>query len=85
VLTVNTVYFWPDLTSAFGEIRRVLAPGGRLVIGIRDGAVMSKVSRDIFTVRTPAELTDALGAAGFAEARGVTAADGQTHLISAVG
>jgi arsenite methyltransferase len=83
VLTVNTVYFWPDLSAAFGEIRRVLAPGGRLVIGIRDGAVMRRVSRDVFTIRTPDELADALTGNGFTGVEVVSAPDGQTHLIAA--
>ena len=83
VLTVNTVYFWPDLSAAFGEIRRVLAPGGRLVIGIRDGAVMQRVSRDVFTIRSPQELADALTTNGFAGVEVVSAPDGQTHLITA--
>jgi len=33
VASTNTVYFWPDLASAFAELRRVLAPGGRLTLG----------------------------------------------------
>jgi arsenite methyltransferase len=83
VLTVNTVYFWPDLAPAFGEIRRVLAPGGRLVVGIRDGAVMEQVNRDIFTIRTPAEIGEELTAAGFTGVEVVSAPDGRTHLIIA--
>jgi arsenite methyltransferase len=84
VLTVNTVYFWPDLSRALAEVHRVLAPGGRLVIGIRDGAVMQQVSPDVFTLRTPDELVAALGAAGFSGASVDSAADGATHLIAAV-
>ena len=83
VLTVNTVYFWPDLAPAFAEIRRVMESGGRLVIGIRDGAVMRQVSRDIFTIRTPGELSGALTSAGFDGVETVSAPDGQTHLITA--
>lgn len=29
VASTNTVYFWPDLPRAFGELRRVHAPGAR--------------------------------------------------------
>ena len=61
ILTVNTVYFWPDLAPAFAELHRVLAPGGRVVIGIRDGSVMEKVDRAVFTLRTPQEIAAALG------------------------
>jgi SAM-dependent methyltransferase len=32
VTAVNTYYYWPDLVSDMQEVRRVLKPGGRLVI-----------------------------------------------------
>lgn len=38
VVSTNTVYFWPDLPRAFAELRRVLAPGGRLAVGFSGAA-----------------------------------------------
>jgi arsenite methyltransferase len=38
---VNTVYFVADLPTAFGELARVIAPAGRLVLGVADPHVMA--------------------------------------------
>ena len=83
VLTVNTVYFWPDLEAGLTDILRVLKPGGRIVIAIRDGSVMRRVSPDIFTLRTPAEVLAAITAAGFVETRSESTSDGARHYLSA--
>ena len=53
------------------------------MIGIRDGSVMEKVDRAVFTIRTPQEIAAALPAAGFAGAEVHSAPDGTSHLISA--
>jgi arsenite methyltransferase len=82
VLTVNTVYFWPDLAPALRELHRVLAPGGRVVIGIRDGSVMERVDPAIFTLRPAHEIAAALEAAGFTAAEVQSAPDGASHLIT---
>lgn len=33
---VHTLYFWPDAARQLAELRRVLRPGGRLVLGFRE-------------------------------------------------
>lgn len=82
-LTVNTVYFWPDLAPGLRELHRVLGPGGRVVIGIRDGSVMTKVDPAVFTLRPPQEIAAALTEAGFTGAEVDSAGDGTSHLITA--
>ena len=66
-VTVNTVYFWRSLDAAFTEIHRVLAPGGRVVIGFLPKEWMDRLGHppDIFTARTPNEIVGALTASGF--------------------
>jgi SAM-dependent methyltransferase len=39
VITVDTLYFVPELDRAFGELARVLNGSGRVVIGIGDPGV----------------------------------------------
>jgi len=65
-ISVNTVYFVPDLAAAFGELARVLSPGGRGVIGIADPAWMSQqpFTTHGFTLRPVAEVLAALESAG---------------------
>lgn len=82
-VTVNTVYFWPDLGAGLDELRRVLVPGGRLVVAIRSGAAMRKVSREIFTVRAPEDVRAAIEAAGFAAVRLESPGEKAYHLLKA--
>ena len=41
IVTTHTIYFMDDLAPAFSEVRRVLRPGGCVVIGIGDPDAMA--------------------------------------------
>ncbi|MEV0249815.1 methyltransferase domain-containing protein [Nocardia sp. NPDC050712] len=65
-ITVNTIYFLPDLDAACAELARVVRPGGKLVIGIGDPDAMTKMPFTAygFTLRPVAEVSAALERAG---------------------
>jgi ubiquinone/menaquinone biosynthesis C-methylase UbiE len=69
--TVNTVYFWNSLDAGFAEIRRVLAPGGRVVVGFLPKEWMDRLGhpRDIFRARTSNDVVAALSSTGFRHVR----------------
>jgi len=67
VLVLNTIYFWPDPSADLAEIRRVLRPGGRLVLGALapSGARSNPVFRHGFEFYEKDQLSHMCTAAGF--------------------
>ncbi|WP_194832506.1 class I SAM-dependent methyltransferase [Nocardia sp. XZ_19_369] len=65
-ITVNTVYFVPELDAVCTELARVIRPGGRLVIGIGEPDAMAKLpfTRYGFTLRPVADVIAALEKSG---------------------
>lgn len=75
--TTNTIYFWPDLKAALAELRRVLAPGGRLAIGFTGREKMRQhdtITRHGFRTFMPDQLEPALCEAGFRDVKSSTLA-----------
>jgi ubiquinone/menaquinone biosynthesis C-methylase UbiE len=70
VLTVHTLYFWPELVRPFAEAARVLRPGGRFVVGYRsDSAAPADFPLSVYRFRGEIEVVAALGGCGFTNLR----------------
>ena len=67
VLSVHTVYFWADPEAHLREIRRVLAYGGRLVLGLhsKEDKRAEDFPKSVYTFYTAEEVGGLLVASGF--------------------
>ena len=66
----ETVYFWPDIEKSFAEVRRILVPGGKILIANEDDGLSGNNEKwekviDGMHTYTPDELKAILSAAGF--------------------
>ena len=75
--SLNSLYFWPDLPGALGELARVIVPGGTLLLGFEPPEELRKWPghRHGFRLYEAEELVRLAAAAGFgnphiAEGRG---------------
>jgi ubiquinone/menaquinone biosynthesis C-methylase UbiE len=67
VLTVNSLYYWPDLIASLREVARVMKRGGRLAADFRSAASLGPLTRDWegFWLYEPQEFADIMREAGF--------------------
>lgn len=65
-ISVNTIYYVAGLLESFAGLRRALAPGGRLVLGLGDPAYMAALPfADSLILRQVDEVIEILAAVGF--------------------
>ena len=71
VLSVHTIYFWPDAQAGARELFRVTAPGGRVVLAFMRGEEMraKKIHEHGFAFFEAADAAALLTGAGFAPVR----------------
>ncbi|GAA0318163.1 class I SAM-dependent methyltransferase [Sphingomonas oligophenolica] len=91
ILASNVIYFWRDVGAVVAEMRRVLRPGGRIVIYATDAAAMKRwkfAGPDTHRLFDAASLAAALGSGGFDErdiaVRGVRISGAINGLIAVV-
>jgi len=67
VLTVNSLYYWPDLIASLREVARVMKHGGRLAAGFRSATSLGPLTRDWegFRLYEPQEFAEIMREAGF--------------------
>jgi arsenite methyltransferase len=66
-LTVNSIYYWPDIDAGFLEIARVLKPRGRVAVGFRSPMNLRPFTWtwDRFQLYEPEEVASILRRTGF--------------------
>ncbi|WP_083454937.1 class I SAM-dependent methyltransferase [Nostocoides japonicum] len=84
-ISVNTIYFVDDLGAALREMRRVLSPGARGVIGIADPRWMSRqaFTKHGFALRPVTDVVAAMEYAGLTTEHHTTGGPEATfHLLT---
>lgn len=83
VCTVNTLYFWANAPQVLAECRRVLQPGGRLVIGYASKAYLEDqgLTQHGFTAYDVAQVEALFTTAGFTTVGTVTSQADSVHGV----
>jgi SAM-dependent methyltransferase len=90
VTAIETYYFWPSLSDAFQEIKRVLKPGGRLLMvnemvkdGVYEGKNAEIIEKTQVHIVPLEEIRNILQSAGFADVQVFTKAESPCNAVLA--
>jgi ubiquinone/menaquinone biosynthesis C-methylase UbiE len=68
ICSSNTIYFWPDPDRYIQKMRRILKPGGKLIIAFEDKVQMARrqLDTDVFALSGADEIKALMHRSGFA-------------------
>lgn len=87
-LSVHTIYFWQDPVAHLKEVRRILVPGGRLLLGFRpaeDRHFVATYPGEVYAIRRTAEIVGLMKCCSFERVFVRAAQFGNRQMIFASG